>query len=116
MTRIIVGLSQHSSGASFIQADFKYGLDLSTVAFDIMEDGVSVLQDQYIVTPDTIGSIIYDGTSIKYYIDGILKYTSSVLHTGPLYAYGLIPKAGKFKNFHVDQLLVGPTGFTGFTG
>lgn len=37
------------------------------------------------ITTDTVMSIAYDGESVKYYLDGVLKYTSTAKPTSPLY-------------------------------
>ncbi|NDB87052.1 MAG: hypothetical protein EB127_30855, partial [Alphaproteobacteria bacterium] len=117
VSAIIVGLSQNSSG-SITDTDFKYGIVIDSNAVVVVEYGIPMFEDYtYNVTPDTVGSIIYDGTSVKYYIDGTLKYTSTLLPTGPLYAYVFIYLLdGKFKNFHADQLLLGTNGATGAFG
>jgi hypothetical protein len=95
----------------------KYGMAMNGNGVYIFENGTGMGQVGGPATANTVGSITYDGTVVKYYLDGSLVYTSLQSQTNPLYAYVAFEGSGNaFKNFHADQLLLGQTGSTGDTG
>jgi hypothetical protein len=100
-----------------VGVDMKYWFRISDQA--IIYEGQEAVSglDPFEYTASTVFSLIYDGTRVKYYMDGVLKYTSLQSQTAPLCMYLTFSEASmRAINIHADTLLLGPTGPTGQTG
>tara|TARA_B110000503_G_C7156145_1_gene417401 strand:+ start:376 stop:2085 length:1710 start_codon:yes stop_codon:yes gene_type:complete len=83
---IMVGLNSNpSSGINYANLDYVWypTWDAGNPSY-IYENG-SPFGPYTAYTTSTIFEIIYDGVNVKYYMDGVLKYTSLVTPTLPLY-------------------------------
>jgi len=68
-------------------------------------------------TPNTIISLIYDGTVVRYYRDGLLIYTSTLSQSAPLTPSIYFAFADtRVDNLYVIPVFPGITGATGDTG
>ena len=83
----------------------KYGMQINRDGVFIMENGINKATVANRADYNTIVSIVYDGTSVKYYLDYVLVYTSTQTQTNPLYAYVSIENSGmKVVNFHSEAI------------
>ena len=83
---IMVGLNSNpSAGINYANLDYVWypTWDAGNPSY-IYENG-SPFGPYTAYTTSTIFEIIYDGVNVKYYMDGVLKYTSLVTPTLPLY-------------------------------
>jgi hypothetical protein len=95
--RSMCGFSDMSDGGTY--TNINYGFYFQQDYVTIAENGASgvpgnpaiweIYQIPGPYLPSSFYSVIYDGTSVKYYIDDVLVYTSiySPLPTNPLYLY-----------------------------
>jgi len=83
---IMVGLNSNpSTGINYTNLDYAWypTWDAGNPSY-IYENGTPYgAYDAY--TTSTIFEIIYDGVNVKYYLNGVLKYTSLIAPTLPLY-------------------------------
>ena len=79
----------------------KYGIQINKDGVFIMENGVNKAQvANHATYNEDIASIVYDGTSVKYYWNYVLVYTSTQTQTNTLYAYITLESGGmRFQNF-----------------
>jgi hypothetical protein len=79
----------------------KYGIQINKDGVYIMENGINKAQVANNVNYDEdIATIVYDGTSVKYYLNYALVYTSTQTQTNTLYAYiALESEKMRFQNF-----------------
>ena len=119
------GLSESQARPEF-GTNFKYSFLLSDKAYIYQTTdrfSYSVFVDAsgipigFDYTATTVFSLIFNGTAVKYYMDGVLKYTSLLAQTAPLCMYiTFINPSMRAINIHADNLLVGPVGATGAKG
>jgi hypothetical protein len=90
----------------------KYAMVISTSTFlQIVENGTAVSSVAGTFNSSTVMSIAYDGTTVRYYVNGVIKYISSLSQSSPLYAYAALQVTGTIiDNFHVDPVLIGGPG------
>ena len=100
---IAIGLNNNpASGINYANIDYTF-IPRDNGFAGIYENGANIeIETAY--TTSTIFEIIYDGVNVKYYMDNVLRYTSLVSPTLPLYLdssfYGL--------NGAVNSLSFGP--------
>ena len=85
---IICGFSENPLGGGFSYNNVKYGFftqEINSMSIWESNSEVSALTGTF--STSSVFSIIYDLSSVKYYIDDVLVYTSSNTPTSPLYFY-----------------------------
>jgi hypothetical protein len=108
--------SDPSIGVDYTYLDYAFYLDGSGYTA-IYESGTSPVAFGYSTyTTSTIFEIIYDGLNVKYYMDGVLKHTSLVSPTLPLYldssfwsnnaainslSFGPLSQMNRFSNYKI---------------
>jgi hypothetical protein len=124
-TRVAAGLSENPTDIQNDQAGYanaKYGFlinDFEDIQF-LMNGGSVGPSYTTAITTSTVFSIIYDGTSVRWYIDGELEFTFSDPldpQVNNLFGVFVFESTGSplFTNIHVDNLIAG-LGDTGVTG
>jgi len=95
----------------------KYAMSMNGNGVYIWENGTSIEQVGGPADINTIGSIVYDGTSVEYYVNGKLVRTSTPTHNSALYAYVAFESIGcKFKNLQTNEPLYTTTRLQTTTG
>ena len=75
--------SDPATGINYTNLDYAWYADSNTIP-QVFENGSQIaVYSTY--TTSTLFEIIYDGVNVKYYMDGVLKYTSLIAPTLPLY-------------------------------
>ena len=98
------GLSDNSNNYSNIMDEFHYGFSMGVTQYNLRENGDKIFSGWQSTTntPNDVFTIqITKNNEVKYYINNILKYTSSNTPTYPLYIlyvpyYGLSQNKGIF--------------------
>ena len=75
--------SDPATGINYTNLDYAWYADSNTIP-QVYENGSQIaVYSTY--TTSTLFEIIYNGVNVKYYMDGVLKYTSLIAPTLPLY-------------------------------
>ena len=83
---IMVGLNSNpSAGINYTNLDYAWYPTWEAGNPSVIYENGSPIGTYTAYTTSTIFEIIYDGVNVKYYMDGVLKYTSLIAPTLPLY-------------------------------
>ena len=77
--------SDPATGVNYNYLDYAFYLDGGGYTAIYESGGNPLVIGSSTYTTSTVFEIIYDGVNVKYYMDGVLKYTSLVAPTLPLY-------------------------------
>ena len=107
------GLSDNSNNYSNIIDEFHYGFSMGVTQYNLRKNGDDIFSGWQSTTntPNDVFTIqITKNNEVKYYINNILKYTSSNTPTYPLYIL-YVPYYGLSQNkgiFNVQSTKIGP--------
>ena len=96
--------SDPATGVDYSYLDYAFYLDGGGYTAIYESGGNPLVIGSSTYTTSTVFEIIYDGVNVKYYMDGVLKYTSLVAPTLPLY----LDSSFWSNNVAINSLSFGP--------